>query len=562
MRDKAKRIMKAEIMTYIPFIIYSILVIGATKALELIPPRILGKIIDIYIPEKNVKYIFITVIVLVSIPIIITGGNSYYKYQNGKMAKKSSFELKRKMFLNIMRQPLVFFSKNTSGSLASYAGREIVDFIAFWQLDVPSVIVSSVMLIIFLTIMYSISPIIAAVQVLSIPIYVFPVHILGKRLRNNTAKIIEYNSQLNDVISESFKAIRFVKSACIEEQRIGKAENINNNTIKIWGKTIALESMCANWSQGLVTSVFYGITFVMAALRVLDNSITLGELITLMAYLPLFQNTLIGTVDSIIAAQKSLGTHEKSFEYLSLPNEDEQNIRTDILVKKEEYTEYAVVFENISFCYPETSKMVLDNCSFSIKQGEFVGIIGPSGIGKTTIFNLLLKFYNPQEGSIYVQGKNILCQTAQNVRKQIAYVPQDAIMFSGSIRENLKIVNPKATEKQLLQALDKANLLTLIDKLPEGLDTQIGENGFNLSGGEKQRLAIARALLTDCPIILLDEVVANLDKKAEEEIEQTIINLTKEKNITVIAISHKLTILDKASKLIKLCESELNINNN
>lgn len=556
MTDKVKIFMKKEIKTYIPFIIYSIFIMGIVRVLGLIPPVILGKIIDVYIPKQNFKYIITSVIILVSIPLIVAMIDSLYRYQNGKSAKKSSFALKRKMFLNIMRQPLEFFSKNSSGSLATYAGREIVEFIAFWQLDIPTVIVNTIMILTYLLIIYSISPVIAIIQLISIPIYVYPIQFFGKKLRNNTSKLMECSSKLNEILTESFKAIPFVKSARIEEERVKKAERVNDESIKIWGKTLVFESICANWSQGLVSSIFYGVTFVIGALGVMDNTITLGKLITLTAYLPLFQSTIMSTSSTIMAAHKSLGTHEKSFEYLAMPDEDEQFTNINDKELKEEYKDIPIVFENVSFSYPGTSKVILEDFNCIAKPGEFVGIIGPSGNGKTTIFNLLLRFYNLDKGKIYIWGNEIRSKLVKDIRKEIAYVSQEPILFSGTIRENLMAVSPNVNDEEINEALRKANLLSLINNLPKGLDTQIGENGFNLSGGEKQRLAIARALLTNCRIMLLDEVVSNLDSEAEQEIEQTINNLIKEKNITILLISHKISILNNASQIIKV-EKEL-----
>lgn len=556
MTDKVKKIMKQEIKTYIPFIIYSIFIMVIIRVLELLPPVVLGKIIDDYIPTHNFKYIITSVIILVSIPLIVAIIDSLYRYQNGKSAKKSSFALKRKMFLNIMRQPLEFFSKNSSGSLASYASREIVEFIAFWQLDIPTVIVNSIMIVTYLLIIYSISPVIAVIQLISIPIYIYPIQFFGKKLRNNTSKLMECSSKLNEILIESFKAIPFVKSARIEEERVKKAERINDKSIKIWGKTLVFESICANWSHGLVSSIFYGITFVIGAIGVMDNSITLGKLITLTAYLPLFQSTIMSTSSTIMAAHKSLGTHEKSFEYLAMPDEDEMFTKIDHKDIKEQYMNIPIVFESVSFSYPGTSNTILKDFNCMAKSGDFVGIIGPSGNGKTMIFNLLLRFYNTDKGKIYIWGNEIRSKSANDIRKEIAYVSQEPILFSGSIRENLMAVKPNINDDEIKEVLRKANLLSLIDNLPKGLDTEIGENGFNLSGGEKQRLAIARALLMNCRIMLLDEVVSNLDSKAEQEIEQTISNLIKEKNITILLISHKISILNTASQIIKV-EKEL-----
>lgn len=218
-----------------------------------------------------------------------------------------------------------------------------------------------------------------------------------------------------------------------------------------------------------------------------------------------------------------------------------------------------LAFKNVSFAYPNTEKEILKNISFNVKQGEFIGIIGQSGIGKSTIFELLVGFYNNYTGNIYIDDVEIRKLPLEYIRENITLVSQNPFLFAGTLRDNFYAVNPGAAEEDIFKAINLANISSLINSLPNGLDTYIGENGTKLSGGEKQRIYLSMALLRKSKILLLDEITSSVDTESEDLIRNTLEKLANEKNMIVIAITHRDSLIKNASKIFELKDNKINI---
>jgi subfamily B ATP-binding cassette protein MsbA len=214
-----------------------------------------------------------------------------------------------------------------------------------------------------------------------------------------------------------------------------------------------------------------------------------------------------------------------------------------------------VVFEEVNFSYPNTQEQAIKNINISIEGGTTTALVGHSGAGKSTIMNLLPRFYDPKEGKIYIDEQNILSITLSSLRKNISMVSQDIILFDDTVRANIAYANMNASEKQIKDACDFAAATEFIDKLPEKFETIIGENGIRLSGGQKQRISIARAVLKNSPIILLDEATSSLDAESEEKVQNAVMNLTKNK--TTLVIAHRLSTIIRADKIIVLNQGKI-----
>jgi subfamily B ATP-binding cassette protein MsbA len=214
-----------------------------------------------------------------------------------------------------------------------------------------------------------------------------------------------------------------------------------------------------------------------------------------------------------------------------------------------------VVFEEVNFSYPNTQEQAIKNINISIEGGTTTALVGHSGAGKSTIINLLPRFYDPKEGRIYIDEQNIRSITLSSLRKNISMVSQDIILFDDTVRANIAYANMNASEKQIKDACDFAAATEFIDKLPEKFETIIGENGIRLSGGQKQRISIARAVLKNSPIILLDEATSSLDAESEEKVQNAVMNLTKNK--TTLVIAHRLSTIIRADKIIVLNQGKI-----
>ena len=241
---------------------------------------------------------------------------------------------------------------------------------------------------------------------------------------------------------------------------------------------------------------------------------------------------------------------ERIFEIL-----DEKPTITDLADARDlETFNNEIVYKNLTFHYPE-KKNILTNINLTIKKGDIIAIVGPSGSGKTTISNLLMRFYDPSDGEVLIDGQNVKNFTLSSLRSHIGIVPQETLLFNESIRYNIVYGRKDATEEDILSAAKAANAYQFINRMPKGLDTMIGERGVRISGGERQRLAIARAILKNPPILVLDEATSSLDAESEKLIQEAIENLMV--NRTVIMIAHRLSTVKKANRIIVLDKGKI-----
>jgi len=537
----AKKIMKEQILSNLKYIIMAFIATLIIQLLALIPPQIMRRIIDTYIVDKDMKAIYISIVFMVGIPILSTLINVIYTSTNAWAAKKISTGLNRKIFLNNIRQPLAFFDENKSGELTTYSGAEFAGFINFWLIDVPNALVNLIIIVFILVSLFKINSTVTLIQILSVPLFLIPTIYLSNRTEKYVSKIMENLSKVKHLLNESYIGVRFIKSYNLENNRCNKIKEHQDNQLKSFAKTMAWERIAGDWSMELLSAALIGLSFSILALGVMQGELTIGLLTVYIAYLPKIHNGIIYFSSSNLKFRNEMYTHEKAFEALARTLEDEQFG----ISNTEELKNFkgSIEFKNVRFKYPSASQYILNNLSLTINKGEFVGIIGESGVGKTTIFDLL------NEGNIFIDGINIKGIPSERLRENIALVSQDTFLIAGTIKENLLLVKENAIDEELYEAMRKANLTEVIKKLPQGLDTYIGENASKLSGGEKQRLSIARALLSGRKLILLDEVTSALDNNLESEIKASILNLVKIENITVIAIAHRLQFLEQANKI-------------
>lgn len=549
MKDKKHWIMLQHIRTCTKYIVFSFVCVLLLQYVGLVPPAIMKVIVDDYIPSGDLHQTYISIAILCGIPLVSTLINIFYTSQNAIAARKLGFQLKRKVFLNLMRQPMRFFDQSKSAELTTYCGREINNYIAFWMIDVPTLLANVITSITVVVILFRIDPVITLVQLAAVPILLIPSHFLEGKIKSYTTEIFSENAKANHIINESFVGIRLIKSSRLEGRRIRQLEVIQNKITKIWGKTVAWERLAGDWSQQLVSAAFIGLSFAMGALQVIQDNMTIGSLIAYITYLPKIHGLMIQFASNKLTLKKQLAEHEKTFEFLNMPTELDD---TDAFMKEDVPFSGQLEFRDVCFAYPGSPQEILKQTCFSVSSGEWIGIVGPSGAGKSTLFDLLLKFYKPDQGQILIDGVDLAQIPPDQARTNIALVSQETFLFAGTLRENLLLSNLEATEAQLMEAIRLANLSAFVGELPDGLDTDIGENGAKLSGGQKQRISLARAILSDSKILLLDEVTSNLDPLAEKEVQNAIEEIRRQKQVTVLAIAHRVSFLAKAARILVL----------
>jgi len=374
-----------------------------------------------------------------------------------------------------------------------------------------------------------------------IPILLIIMTSLGKKVRNYARFAQDKLSELASFSEENFRSIVTIKSFVLEENEKIRFQKHLNSVSKSYVKLVLLRAILVTLVitcviGSLVILLFFGIK------EVLSNNITIGELSSFVFYSALAAGAVNNLSDNVSDLQRGLGIVERLFEFTNMKSSivnGENPIRIDSIQKE-------IAFNDVTFFYAD--KPALNNVSFSIEAGQSVSIVGPSGSGKSTILKLLLRFHNPSEGSITIDGQNIKTIALNDLRSLFGLVPQDHMIFSCSIMENILYGKPGAEYEEVRRAAISAYAMEFIDKLPDKFDTFVGKRGLKLSEGQKQRIIIARAILKNPQVLILDEATSALDYKSESLVQKALSKLMQ--NRTTIIITHRLSTALKTDKII------------
>ena len=511
----------------------------------LIPPIIMQYIIDKAIPDHNLKQILISIFWFCFIPLLSTFLTTTYKYVLAIVCRKFGQGLTIAGFEKLMYQPIAFFDKQNSSELASYCRGESMKYVVFWVIDIPQLVANILCGIVIFGYLLKINWLIALFVLLYFPFAFIPSNKFAKKVKNYSKRIVNNNAKMNQIVNDTFRGIKFVKSMVLEKVQLGKLNEVNEDSVKIWSKVALFDNLSGLWVNELSNSLFTGVTFAIAAIFILNEQMTIGTLIILLNYSSRFYSVANQMVHTNYNFKVQLGEYDKFFDILSMETSTDYN-------KDPLSFEKTIDFKNVVFTYEESRGDVLKGLNLQINKNEWLGIVGSSGAGKTTIFDLLLSFYQPQSGEISVDGKPLDRFSIESIRTKITKVSQDTFLFPGTIKDNLLLANPNATDEEILNVLELVCLKDFISNLPNGLNTDIGENGLLLSGGERQRLALAQGILRKSEIILLDEVTANIDVNSERIIKEVIKDIMLKQNLTVIAISHRIDFLEDTDRIVIL----------
>lgn len=374
-----------------------------------------------------------------------------------------------------------------------------------------------------------------------IPILLIIMTSLGKKVRNHARFAQDKLSELASFSEENFRSIVTIKSFVLEENEKIRFQEHLNSVSKSYVKLVLLRATLVTLIIACVIGSFVVLLF-FGIKEVLNNNITIGELSSFVFYVALAAGAVNNLSDNISDLQRGLGIVERLFEFINMKSsivDSDDPIRIDNIEK-------GISFNNVTFFYAD--KPALSDVSFSIEVGQSVSIVGPSGSGKSTILKLLLRFHDPSEGSITIDGHDIKSIALNDLRSLFGLVPQDHMIFSCSIMENILYGKPDAKYEEVKQAAISAYAMEFIDKLPDKFDTFVGTRGLKLSEGQKQRIIIARAILKNPQVLILDEATSALDYKSENLVQKALSKLMQ--NRTTIIITHRLSTALKTDKII------------
>lgn len=519
--------------------------------LEVIPPYLLGSIIDILTAGEMTKSILVQYIFLF-IGIIVVGYvlNFFWQYRLFEGAINLQKMMRRKLMTHFLRMTPTFYEKNRTGDLMARATNDLNAVSLTAGFGIMTLMDSTLFLgTIIFAMGFVISWKLTLFAMLPVPIMAILIQYLGKLVHERYMKAQDAFGELNDSVLESVAGVRVIR-AYVQENK--DEANFAEMCEDVYEKNMHTAKINALFNP--ITKIGTGISYVVAlgygAFLVSTGDLTVGQLVTFTVYLGLAVWPIFAIGELINVMQQgnaSLDRVQETLEYEA----DVQNTQEPVVIRSPK----SIGFDDLIFQYPMSQVKNLQQISLSLKKGETLGIVGKTGAGKTTFLRQLLREYPLSEGQLNVDGIDIAAQTKEQILDWIGYVPQDHVLFSRTIRENILFGKEDGTEADLQKAIQLANFEKDLENLPQGLNTLVGEKGVSLSGGQKQRVSIARALIKNPEILILDDSLSAVDAKTEAKI---ITNIQSERSgKTTIITTHRLSSVQHANHIIVLDEGQI-----
>ena len=499
------------------------------------------------------------VLVLVFIKGFFVYSNDYVM---ARVGHKLAFRLRNALYERTVSAPLGVLREERSGDLMT----RITDDVRVWQTLVAAmanIIRATVLVPLFLSVMLIKSFKLTLFVLLVLPLLAYLIAAIGARIRTTSTEIQQQSADIYSQLKETLFGIKIIKSFTAEQAETERFQFITHSQYRSAmrrARFAALLPPLIEWLSAIGIATVFGL----GCWQVITGQLSIGWFIGYIAMVGLMFKP-IKTIGSVNAAlQQGLASAERIFYLLDFgPEAQDRNATHNLATEKTENgiklqnVRGAVTFENVSFSYtqPSTARSVIKNVTFEAKPGEIVALVGPSGSGKTTLLNLLLRFYEMNAGRILIDDIPINEVNLASLRQNIALVPQDTFLFDGTILENIGYGCPGATDAAIITAAKRANAHDFITRMPEGYATLTGEAGAKLSGGEQQRLSIARAILKDAPILVLDEATSSLDTQSEALIQESLANLMEGRTSFIIA--HRLSTVVRSDKILVIQDGEI-----
>ncbi len=514
-------------------------------------PYFAGKLLDLASGKPVAYFTSINQVALALLAILfVQAAFSFTRvYTFSIVSERSLADLRKTVYRKLLWLPLGFFDQRRVGELMSRITSDVGTLSEMFSFTLAEMLRQLLTLIFGTAVIFYLAPKLTGFMLLSFPVLVILALIFGKFIRSLSKKTQDKLADANVIVEESLQSISVVKAFTNESFEIGRYSNALNEVVRVAIRTARFRGLFISF---IIFALFGGIVAVgwYGASLVQTNEITVGELFSFVIYTSFIGGSIAGLGDIYTQLQRAIGASERLLEILDEKDEAGDS-GSDVSNSAGEIT-----FEKVFFSYPtRTEYVVLKDLNFKISPGEKVALVGKSGSGKSTIINLLMRFYPIENGSIAIDGEPIQRFNLTSYRNNIAIVPQEVLLFGGTIQENIGYGKPDASLDEIRIAARKANALEFIDSFPEGFNTVVGERGVKLSGGQRQRVAIARAILKDPAILILDEATSSLDAQSEVLVQEALEKLME--NRTTIIIAHRLSTIKKVDRIFVIDEGRL-----
>jgi ABC-type multidrug transport system fused ATPase/permease subunit len=460
-------------------------------------------------------------------------------------------DIRRSLYEKLMILPMRFFDSQRTGELMSRITADIALLQDTFSITLAEFFRQLCVLIIGLGVLFWNTPKLTFFMLGVIPVLVISGLLFGKRIRNMSKQTQDELAKANVVVEETLQSISMVKAYTNEAYEVNRYHASLQKVIATALNTALYRGAFVSF---IILALFGGIVAVLwyGAGLVATGEITIGDLTSFVIYTMFIGGSIGGLGDIYGQLQRAVGASERVREILEMDDEFTHTKAAATMPR----LKGNIAYHHVVFRYPTREDVtVLNDLSFHVKAGEKVALVGHSGAGKSTIVQLLLRFYEPQNGQITVDNQPIINYNLTAYRSNIGIVPQEVILFGGTIRENIAYGKPGASEEEIIDAARKANAWNFIQGFPEGLDTIVGERGVKLSGGQRQRIAIARAILKDPAILVLDEATSSLDAESEHLVQEALETLMKDR--TTLIIAHRLATIKKVDRIYVIDKGQI-----
>ncbi|WP_321433723.1 ABC transporter ATP-binding protein [Trichococcus flocculiformis] len=541
--------MFSYLVPYWKQLIVSVLAIITSSVFGVFPTILTGRIIDEGLLEQNLPVLIRLIGLSFGVLILANLISVLESYTNVWMAENITFDMRNKMYSHLQRMSHRFFTTSKQGDIITRMTSDIGGVQSVLTGTWTSILQNFATLTVALVTMYTKSPLLATIGIVVVPLFILPTKRVGKRRWEITLESRKHNDDINQILNETLSVSGQLLSKLFvtENYEFDRYQEANKQMIRLNIK----ESMAGKWFR-VVINVFTNIgpmlIYLVGGILIIEygnTDLTIGDITVMVALL----GRMYGPVNSLLNIQvdmiRSMALFDRIFEYFDLPVEidnDPQALRPESFAGE-------LAFEEVSFHY-DPDQPILNNVSFELKPGSSVAIVGPSGAGKSTIINLIPRLYDVTGGRIRLDGVDIRKLDLAYLRQHIGVVTQDTYLFNGTIRENLLYAKPDATQAEIEKACSEANIHAFISGLPKGYDTVVGNRGMKLSGGEKQRLSIARIILRKPGLIIFDEATSSLDSISEHAIQEAIEPILAKS--TSLIIAHRLSTILSADEILVL----------
>jgi ATP-binding cassette subfamily B protein len=534
-------------------------------------PLLFKQIVDVAIPNQDSRMVIIMAAGIALTAILGAGLGLLSRQMQSTIGEGLIFNMRKQVFDHVQQQSIAFFTRAQTGALISRLNGDVMGAQRAFTSTLGGVVGNVISLVIVAGTMFVLSWQITVASLLLLPLFMIPARWMGTRLQVLTRKQADFNSAMSTQMAE-----RFNVSGALLMKIFGTAKRESEmfsekaDSVRIMGIKIAMSNSVFFTAMVLVGSLATALVFGMGGVSVINGSLTLGTLLALSALLGRLYGPITALANVRVDIMTSLVSFERVFEVLDL----QPMVKDKPGAQELQRGGVSVEFANVDFKYPSASEvslaslesvaqpesravldLTLKGISFQADPGDLIALVGPSGAGKTTISALIPRLYDATSGSVKLAGIDVKDLSQESLHKVVGVVTQDAHMYHDTIRANLLYANTEASESQIWSACESAQIAEMIRALPDGLDTVVGDRGHRLSGGEKQRLAIARLLLKAPDVVVLDEATAHLDSENESAVQAALAIALKGR--TSIVVAHRLSTIRQANQILVIEDGQI-----